>query len=252
MPLVIETLRNNSDRTDDSFICQEVIKWLKNHEINHEEMISLEWDYLNSLIDYDFFPDSIINKMTNDPDYYIEILRLTYKNEETNDEKKNMEIKKGHYLLKTMQRIPGLREDESLDEHHFDNWMSAVIRKSKCSDIYMKAMQWIGALLFHAPEEKDGFFINYKIADFLELPENTCARYEYYVEAINSRGAHWVDPTGKTEFAIEKKFQKKVNMAEGKGYFEFAKILRRIAEFYHEQGEKNIEENRDEDSSLYE
>lgn len=51
----------------------------------------------------------------------------------------------------------------------------------------------------------------------------------------NSRGAHWVDPTGKPERALAEQFRGKAEDIENAGFQRFAIILRELADDYERE-----------------
>ena len=58
---------------------------------------------------------------------------------------------------------------------------------------------------------------------------------------VNSRGAHFIDPTGKPEFELEKTYNQRAEEIDELGYFRFAKTLRDIAKDFHYEAINNIE-----------
>lgn len=66
----------------------------------------------------------------------------------------------------------------------------------------------------------------------------------YYNEAINSRGAYFVDPSGASEFALEKKYDEYAIQVDALGLFRFAEKLRLLARLYHSEALHNMEDNR--------
>jgi hypothetical protein len=62
----------------------------------------------------------------------------------------------------------------------------------------------------------------------------------------NSRGVHWVDPTGKPEKALAEQFRVKAEDAENEGFQRFAVTLRGLADGYDKEAERVIAEHRQE------
>lgn len=104
-------------------------------------------------------------------------------------------------------------------------------------------MQVIGAAFFYSPPDPDGLFIHRSVAELLH-EEGDDLRKGYYQETINSRGAHFVDPSGAPEFALEKKYHEYAAQIDELGLFRFAEKLRLLASFYHSEALHNIENNR--------
>jgi hypothetical protein len=62
----------------------------------------------------------------------------------------------------------------------------------------------------------------------------------------NSRGVHWVDPTGKPEKELAEQFRSKAEDVENAGFQRFAVTLRGLADGYDKEAERVIAEHRQE------
>ena len=100
---------------------------------------------------------------------------------------------------------------------------------------------YFGKAAFYAPADEDGFFIDMEVAKYMQDDKEGFILSGYHSEAINSRGVYTIDPTGEAEFKIEEQYIAKARAADEKGLFRFAGTLRKIAEFYHEEGIRNRE-----------
>ncbi len=65
---------------------------------------------------------------------------------------------------------------------------------------------------------------------------------------FNSRGVHWVDPTGKPEKELADEYKQKAEEVENAGYQRFAVTLRGIAESYELDAKRIIDEREGEPS----
>lgn len=74
------------------------------------------------------------------------------------------------------------------------------------------------------------------MASFVEGSE--AALDGFAMEAFNSRGVHFVDPTGKQEDEIADSYERKAASAEERGYARLAARLRCIAESYRQEAEE--------------
>ncbi len=249
--LVADTLQLNVEfsvqcaNTLGKYYAQELIKWLQSRNVARDTMIRIEWEYLVFLGDIDeCAPINLWNELSSNPDFYIDVLKLIYGKSDSFDgtEEELSKIAEHCYtLMFGWEKVPGLCDDGTIDETTLDKWMTEVVEKGKKFDLYGPAMSYFGKAAFHAPEDKDGFFINRSIAGYLQSDADGHARSGYHLEAINSRGVHTVDITGEAEFAIEAEYRKKATAADEEGMFRLAKTLREIADSYHEEGEHNKE-----------
>ena len=59
---------------------------------------------------------------------------------------------------------------------------------------------------------------------------------------MNSRGAHWVDPTGVPERELADKFRKRTEEVENAGYHRLAVTVKGIAASYERRAQEIIDE----------
>jgi hypothetical protein len=60
----------------------------------------------------------------------------------------------------------------------------------------------------------------------------------FRTELYNSRGAHWVDPTGASERELATKYRAQAEAVEQAGYHRVATILRELAASYEREGDR--------------
>jgi len=249
--LVVDTLHLNVEKvssqtvnTLDEYYIQHLIKWLQERNINKDDMVLIEWKYLVFLQEGSGCPPVYLwNEMSSNPEYYIEIIKyLCGKVDDFNgtDEEKTRVVNQCYKLIYSWKKVPGLCIDGTFDKDVLDNWMSVVSAECKKYSIESLAMNYFGQAAFHAPKDKDGFFIEKKVARYLQSDKEGHALSGFYTEAINSRGVHSIDVTGQAEFGIETEYKEKATAADGAGMFRFADTLRKIARTYREEGEQNI------------
>jgi hypothetical protein len=63
-------------------------------------------------------------------------------------------------------------------------------------------------------------------------------RVGFRIQLFNSRGVHWVDPTGKSERELAAKYRKQAEEVEAAGYHRLASTLRELAEEYDREEER--------------
>lgn len=240
--------QNNASRLDVHAITS-LIKWLQKNSDSYEELIMIEWKYLNILnSENGIEPLTLYRTLSNEPSFFIDVLSKAYHGhnevpKELSKEERAIAKHCGKLLL-SWKRIPGLIDKNTLDENAFKEWVEKVVELSKKLDRYGVAMTYLGHTLYYAPKDKDGFFINDCVAKVLQSDVEKHIRNGYSTEAYNSRGAHFIDISGKTEFELEDKYLKRAEEAEARGYFRFGSMLREIAKSYHQEAIHNIEEER--------
>lgn len=251
--LIYDTLnlyvgQQNTDPVD-AYKLGELIGRLQNECDDQETIVEIEWKYLNILDgDGEHTPKYLYRKLSTKPDFFMEVLSVAFK--ARNEEKRNLTEQEKilashcHKLLFSWKLVPGLLEDGSIDYTLLSYWFDTVSAVSKEKDRYGVAMTYFGHTLFHAPADKDGFFIDRKIAEILQNDIEGNIRSGYSTEAYNSRGVHWVDPTGSAEFMLEEAYNKKAEESEVNGYFRLGEMLRKISKSYHYEAIHNIEEEK--------
>ena len=71
-------------------------------------------------------------------------------------------------------------------------------------------------------------------------------RNGYFLGVLNSREAHWIDPTGKPERELAEENCRKANEVEDAGFHRLAITFREIASDYAREAERVIDRHGDE------
>lgn len=248
--LVIDTLRAyvavSNQKKNDIYEIQILIKWLQNQAekgiVIEEDIVGIEWQYLNILdLEEECEPVFLWRKLSSDGGFYMEVIDAvfnfcdTFQGNELNDTIRNHLFK----MLRKWKRTPGLGEDGFIDQESLKTWLSEVDAHYSTEDQKAKAMEIFGEAAFHAPPDRDGFFIDRGIVLALMNDTTEEALGGYSMEEVNSQGVTLVDPTGESEFKIEESYRRKAEQADAEGYLSFADVLRSIADSHHEDGERN-------------
>lgn len=183
----------------------------------------------------------IFKRMSKDPSLFSQIISLVYSPTEAfhddGSSDNNISAITLVRFLPYWKVVPGVSDDGSFDPESFDEWITesrALAKKRGCLD---GADSQIGRNLFYAPGGMDGFFLPEAVAEFLE--NNERARHGYDMESINSRGVHWVDPTGKPEDDIANSYEDRARQAEARGYANLATLMMDISATYRREAEEN-------------
>ena len=92
--------------------------------------------------------------------------------------------------------------------------------------------------LIHVPPDANGLWIHCSAAAALNAKDAEDMRSGFQAELYSSRGAHWVDPTGKPERELADKYRAQAEAVEGAGYHRLATTLRELAESYDREAER--------------
>ncbi|GHV90112.1 hypothetical protein AGMMS50268_06150 [Spirochaetia bacterium] len=231
----------------DTNVVTEIIGILQNDdEVNEDDMVKIEWTFFPILDDInDVMPKYIMKKMAKDTDFFLEIVKLAFKStkkmdkEDKANEKKETLASNAWDLLHAWKLVPGTKDDGTLSENDFLDWLNAVKIKSIESGHFEVSMIQIGRVLFYTPPDANGLWINEHIAKIIDEKYNIDIRHGFESEIYNSRGVYSVDPSGKEEKEIAELWRKKAAEVERKGFIYFSLMLREIADSYEREATRN-------------
>ncbi|HUX08309.1 MAG TPA: hypothetical protein VMX35_13460 [Acidobacteriota bacterium] len=229
----------------DSYQISEVIKYLQDEpDTDPDDLFHVEWAYL-PLLDRDngASPKLLERRLADDPSFFCEVVRSVFPSnheehivEEPSENTKR--IAANAYRLLTEWRIPpGLKPDGSFEGEAFAAWTEAVKRECSSTGHLEVAMTMVGHVLIYAPADPDGLWINRAIAEVLNAKDHGDMREGFKMKIFDSRGVHFVDPTGKPERELADKYYAQADAAENAGYSRLATTLRELAASYKHEAE---------------
>jgi|26BtaG_2_1085354.scaffolds.fasta_scaffold02139_1 hypothetical protein len=133
-------------------------------DIEKSSIIHLEWLYLPILDSYDTRrnPKNLEEELANNPDFFIEVLKWIYLPEDKilleherkgiTDEVIQNRAKQSYHLLNSWKKIPGMKEDNSIDEIELRSWIEKVREIAKNVSRLDVADMQIGKVLAQYPE----------------------------------------------------------------------------------------------------
>ena len=226
----------------------ELIKFLQaDTEADVDDLFKIEWAYL-SLLDRHrgASPKILESRLSNDPEFFCDVVRLIYrsKNEgqnlnEPTEASKEMAINAWR-LLREWKTPPGMHEDGVFSDEGFTVWLQRVKESCAQSGHLDAALSITGEVLIHAPSDADGLWINRTVAEALNDREAERMRSGYRIGRYNSRGAHWVDPSGAPEIRLAEEFRVKAEALENAGFHRFSVTVRELAETYECEAQRII------------
>jgi hypothetical protein len=228
----------------------DLIKALQNDpQTNEDDLFKVEWAYLKLLDRFqDAAPKLLEKRLATQPEFFCEAIRLVYrskfeeKKDEKPDEQKEAIVSNAWRLLHEWRRPPGLQEDGSFSADEFERWLEIVKEQCTESGHLEVAMNTIGEVLLYCPPDPQGLWIVEAAAKALNARDAEHMRNGFRTEVYNSRGAHWVDPTGKPERELATHWREKADAVENASFGRFAATLRELAASYDREAERIIEE----------
>ena len=251
----VRTLLASSERaspleTADIYPITEIIKALQDSpDTDPEDLFRIEWAYLSLLDSHNnASPKSLENRLTSDPDFFREVIRLVYRSkkkaqpkEEPTGTDKALAESAGRLLY--VWRTPPGTVDGEFSPDQFTEWLEQVKQACTKSGHLEVALSHIGEVLIHAPSDLEGLWIHRTVAAALNTNDTEKMRESFCREIYNSRGMHEVDPTGKPERELAEQYRQKAEDVENAGYHHFAGTLRKLAEDYEREAERNIDKH---------
>lgn len=234
----------------------ELIKFLQAEpSVNQDDLFRVEWAYVPLLDRHrNAGPRLLESRLANDPEFFCEVIRLIYRSKkegqlsrEATEEEKAVATNAWR-LLREWKTPPGTQRDGTFSERLFREWIQRV--KGVCTESghLEVALINIGEVLIHAPPDPGGLWIHRAVADALNDREADDMRNGFRTGTYNSRGVHWVDPTGQPERDLAEQFRRKAEEVEDAGFQRLAGTLRSVADGYDHEAEGIVGEHRQEAS----
>ena len=235
----------------DAYRIVEIIKVLQDDpHTDPDDLFRVEWAYLPLLDRHsDASAKLLEERLASDPTFFCEVIRLIYRSKKYDKaEKEHSEQDKAiatnaWRLLDEWQKPPGTQSDGAFSQERFRRWL--IQTKEICTESghLEVALTHVGHVLFYCPADPQGLWIDRAVADALNTIDAEEIRSGFSTEAYNSRGVHWVDPTGKPERELAEQYRQKTDEVENAGYQRFAATLRKLAESYDREADRIIAEH---------
>ena len=241
----------------DVYYIVEIIKALQDDpNADPGELARVEWGYLPLLErDARSSPKTLENRLASDPGFFCEVVRHVYRSKKpARSEKKHTEQEKAvaqnaYQLLRRWRTPPGMQPDGSFSGEHLMRWLEST--KTMCieSGHLEVALIHVGQVLFYCPPDPDGLWINRAVAEALNARDADKMRHGFSLAIFNSRGMHFVDPSGKPELELSAKYRKQAEEVENAEYHRLAVTMRDLAGFYTTEANRIVEAHGSEEAS---
>ncbi|MDP9098545.1 MAG: hypothetical protein M3N48_06065 [Verrucomicrobiota bacterium] len=161
----------------------------------------VEWFFLPLLTQHEGRPRLLLQRLARDPAYFMELLELTAwpddlpkeRRTRVSDHAQNIAENAGQ-LLKQCIRLPGSKDDGSLDENEFCSWISAAREIAKQKG-YRKVCEYrVGELLLHSPVDAAGFWPCAAVCRLLSEDSSDEMNRGFVLAIFNNQG--WPGPLG--------------------------------------------------------
>lgn len=202
-----------------------LMNYLAKTEISPNRLARLELSYFPIHHHNHRRPELIYTELAQDPKLFIEIL----KGSESYDSL-------GRTLLREWKTLPGLTENNSVDEKHLASWITEVRKLALENDLAKLADIFIGRLFAFSPIDPDGAFPHQAVRNLIEKLANSTIEDCWYCQILNNRGVVGRSLTGGGDLERNLEAQyRKYNELTRYQWSRTANILRKIADNYHQQ-----------------
>lgn len=217
---------------------------LKADGLSRDYKIKLEiafFNVLGALMDEGCLKLEVHNEMASNPSLFHMLFSMAYK---------GSDVKRGedgsttiHFvkLLASWNVLPG-SSDHGFDASVFEDWFSQVVAKCRNSGHAELILRYVGKLLFNAPSDPNGFWIDLRLANIVNEKEMGGLREGYNEGVYMSLGAREVDFEAKLELAMVDELKHKSLSCEEEGLFRFAASLRKLALQYADNAQSILRE----------
>ena len=244
---LLGALRSTEDtHSIDAYQTVEIIKALQaDPATSPDDLFRIEWAYLPLLDRHgDATPKLLWQRLAEEPGFFCEVIRLVFrsKKEEHSSEEPTEERKRiagnAYRLLSEWRNPPGFQSDGTYDGSALSRWLDAV--KKECAETgHLEiAMTMLGHSFIHVPSDPGGLWIDRFAAAALNGKDAEDIRNGFRTELYNSRGVHWVDPTGAPEKALAANYRAQAEAVEQAGYYRVATMLRELAASYEREADR--------------
>ncbi len=243
--LELRTSETRESNTLVTYYIQKIFGWLQKNCPDKSRLSKLEWRYFN-LLESDVRPVTLFTEISRDSELFVKFLSLAFRSETgQTDPDHNQEIDPQNLsvhawtILNKWNQVPGYNENGEFSKAQFNEWFDKVIELSSLNGRLRIALTIIGKVLFHTPKDATGLFINRDIALIIDMKEYEYLRNGYMTEAINSRGVHWVDPSGQEDYKLEQSWKDKAKALETICCLRFSETAKMISSHFKDEGDRN-------------
>jgi hypothetical protein len=179
--------------------------------------------------------------LAEDPSFFCEVIQTVFRSSkdevkvEVTDELKSR-ARKAYHLLREWRIPPGTQRDGTFNSNGLNSWVETVKDKLTASGHWEVAAGQIGEVLFYAPRDDKGLWVE-SVCAVLDQDDNARLRRGLTMKIFNARGVFTPDG-GKSELAFAKEWSLKASLAEEKGFSLLGQELIRLADSYRRDAER--------------
>lgn len=209
-----------------------------------EAVCKIEWEFL-ALLDRHrgHEPVTLQRRMASNPAFFCHFVKLVKdgqsgSNDDTDPALRERVASNAYRLLSGWGVCPGVGDDGRVVAADFIAWLDHVKRECAESGHLEIAMSMLGKCLASAPADSDGLWLDRTVANALNARDADAMRKGMIAQFFNSRGPYGFSG-GAAELEISKRYDERATAVSEAGYTRFAQDLRRLAQSYGLQAERD-------------
>jgi hypothetical protein len=215
------------------------------------KLMSVEWAYMALLENSHEVSAKTLNAaIANDPQLFCEIIRTIFRSDREMESDQRPEpteeqraiARNAYRLLDSWRTVPGADATGSISAGSLASWIDMVKDSLKASGHLDVGLLKAGGVFVHSPADPGGLWMHRVIADVLNRDDMGELRKGYSTAVYNSRGTHWVDPTGAPEKQLAENYARRADEVENAGFHRLASTMRGLSATYHREYEARIRE----------
>ena len=210
-------------------------------DFDENRLARIEWMYLPLMRSWDIQPVKLVDRLTKDPEFFVEIICLMYHGKPpiegefpnfSPELKKQLSLGSWH-LLKLLERLPSQISPGEIDSQKLQEWVEAARAGCKQKNRQEVGDAYIGDMLSHSPTGKDGIWPHEAIRAIIESVDSKELEEGVETGRENQRGvvARAFGEGGKQEREIAETYERDARRIKY-DWPRTALMLFRIAEDY--------------------
>ncbi|HEX7607768.1 MAG TPA: hypothetical protein VF370_00405 [Candidatus Cryosericum sp.] len=248
---IIRTLRQavtSSERPyqDDGYAISKLIDAVqRDSTVKRSDVAAVEWTFLPLLDGYldGAHHKALDRELAESPAFFCQVIRMVFGSAKEKGQQRDLGeqqmkmAENGYRLLSEWEIPPGLHEDGTFHGGDMVSWLNHIEEECMESGHLEVALDIAGQVLFHVPSDPDGLWIDESAARVLDENDESAERLRsgFGSAIVNSRGAHWVDPSGQEERALADGYRQKADALNIHGYSRLAATFQGIAKRYDQE-----------------
>lgn len=207
------------------------------NEIEEKQIAQLEWYFLPLLTNYGRPPKILHKSLAQNPEFFIDVLKLLYR-AEGEEQGKTTEEQRIHAhlsfdLLQSWRQPPGINEDGSVSPEKLKSWIDRARELAHANGLDDVADHHIGQILVHYPNGADGAWPHEALRDLIEDLGNEKIEDGISIGIYNDRGvvSRSIGEGGAQEKAIAERYRSYAGILSDK-WPRTARLMKKVAEIY--------------------